>query len=317
MSSSAGGSSEKRSGLIRLKPQEFADLFMAQVDKHAPKSGTRQKVAFLLAFDIDETLKESAMTGSSNVVPSRVVKALATINGAFGNMFIAVATGRNPEDADNAFPGYEFATIAKDGRYIRDFDRNVTRHNMPSMPEFVTAVSRILNDNSLVGAERIDVDDALGVAIPKEYRNDHKRLTKEFERMAVDRRDKDIVIYTHEHSKLEIIVQHAWYTKGTGVKELREAIRKMRFEKVIVVTFGNSTNDESMHEIANKSGGFSVRISEGRTCAKYRFAAVRDLQEGLVLASNRIKQRGGHAPGLDTGDSGRSGGRDSSGKSRK
>jgi trehalose-phosphatase len=279
MSSSAGGSSEKRSGIVRLTSKEFAEFFMGEVDK-VQNSGRGTKTAFLLAFDIDETLKESAKTGSMNVVPRHVVEALETINGAFNNMFVAVATGRNPEDADNAFPGVEFATIANDGRYIRDFERRTTKHKMPIMTEFVTDFARILNDNVLVGVEQIDVGDALGVAIPKNYREEHEKLTKKFQSMARARPEKDIVIYTHEHANLEIRVQHAWYTKGTGVKALRDGIKQKGFEKVIVVTFGNSTNDESMHEVANNSGGFSVRISEGRSCAKYRLLTVGDLQQG-------------------------------------
>jgi hydroxymethylpyrimidine pyrophosphatase-like HAD family hydrolase len=186
------------------------------------------------------------------------------------------------------------------------------------MPEFVTAVAGILNDNALVGVERIDVDDALGVAIPKKYRDEHENLTRQFNEMADARPENDLVIYTHEHGKREILVQHAWYTKGTGVKELCDFLKtNKKFEKVIVVTFGNSTNDESMHKVANESGGFSVRVSEGRTCVKYRFVSVSDIQQGLIFASLRIKKDGGQAPGRNAGYTCRPGGRDSSGKSRK
>jgi trehalose-6-phosphatase len=282
-------------GPRRLTAAEFAAKVERVLDDNPD-------AALLCAFDIDDTLKRSAATGAANVVPSGVVSALAEINGAHNRIFTAVATGRNPEDADRVFPGIQLATIAKDGGWIRDFRGVVKKYKMPPIPEFLSLGEEVLKKREPSGVFRINLGDAFGLSYPKgSHDREYAKDLAKFRDLEHARRGA-VVIYEHTYATTrEIIVQNGLDTKGTGVSKLRQALMKMGFRQVIVLTFGNSDNDESMHMYANSHGGLSFRISPGRTCARHLIVNLVELQGGLMLLANNVRKRGGGAPGRDDG----------------
>jgi hydroxymethylpyrimidine pyrophosphatase-like HAD family hydrolase len=284
----AGGSRSRDRGSRNLTAAALSELF---IDTMMQNPGA----AILVASDIDDTLKTATTTGFGST-PSGVIRALAEMNGADHRVFVAVATGRNPGDADRAFPRYSFPTIAKDGRYIRYFDGREERIKMPPMAEFAMAADKLLKDPELFGVSLIDVDDALGLAFPYMYKSRYDKAVRDFKRMRDARLTGDIAIYDHPHEALELIVQSGLHTKGTGVKKLVRELKssRMGFSKVIVFTFGNSSNDESMHAIAD----YSVRISPGNTCANFRIETVADFQGAIMLIAGALREYGFTAKGI-------------------
>jgi hydroxymethylpyrimidine pyrophosphatase-like HAD family hydrolase len=302
---SASGSGSR---YVYITPQDY----FAQIKEILRYAQTHPKVAVLMVFDIDDTLKSSTGTGGITKAPRGLVDALIKLSGLLKNVFVMVATGRNPRDADEVFRGALFPTIAKDGSWIRFVNGQIKEFKFPKAEQFIALSQSILTKRATDLVESIPLGDAFGLSYPKAtaggaYGRDLAQFTELEANQPKDGNGRrDIVIYTHEYqTALEIIVQNGKHTKATGVEKIMAEIMARGFTQTVVVAHGNSSNDIPMLDLANRQrdftssikAGYSFWIGQGSTTAKMRMAFVENLQEGLILSANWLATKVAEAGG--------------------
>lgn len=76
------------------------------------------------------------------------------------------------------------------------------------------------------------------------------------------------------HGKMVIEIKNSNVNKGHA---LQQYMRKAPFKDRYPVAIGDDLTDESAFRMANKLGGYSIKIGEGKTCAKHRLTDPKQL----------------------------------------
>lgn len=216
---------------------------------------THRDTAVLMAFDIDDTIKRSSGTGGITKAPQAVIDALSLIHGANSSVFVLLATGRNPQDADAAFPRLQLPLIAKDGSWIH-FPAVAGQHDAPvrySFPEceaFKAKALDILENYKHVS--ELALGDAIGLRYDRtQSGSEYGRHLAFFKNLASKRTDIPIDDHTYDNT-IKIIIQNGKHSKATGIEKVIPHLKSnFGFKKVVLFTHGNSSNDINMLKLAN------------------------------------------------------------------
>lgn len=240
--------------------------------------------AFFL--DVDGTLLELAEHPGAVVVEAPLVQALGRLREAADGA-LALISGRSLKDLDRLFAPQRFALAGQHGLERRDAAGSVHRHAGHSAA-FEHCRAELA---ALVEAHHGLMLEDKGATLALHYRR-----APQLEPV-VDRRVSELLAeldgdYRLQRGKMVLEIKPGGHDKGTAIEAF---MREAPFRGRVPVFIGDDVTDEDGFRVVNALGGYSVKVGEGPSVARWRMATAQAVRGWIGSYLDRFDARAGPA----------------------
>lgn len=254
---------------------------MSAAPRPARRAPPPLAAGFAVFLDIDGTLLDLAPAPDAVHVDRALSTLLPKVRSVLGGA-LALITGRSITDVDRLFPGMRMAVAGQHGCERRDARGSLHLH----APKKTTLDT--LRRLFIEFAHRHDgllLEDK-GATLALHYRkvpqlasHVHKTIRETFQTSGV-------TAYRLQAGKRILELRPDNRDKGTAIYDF---LQERPFNGRCPVFIGDDRTDEHGFALVNRSGGWSVKVGPGSTCARYRLpdvVAVRGWLAALVAQTS-------------------------------
>ena len=220
-------------------------------------------------LDFDGTLVEIAERPQDVSVPDAVPTLLNDLHARTGGATVLVS-GRRIGDLAAFLPDFDGTVIGSHGAERRD-GGELWQHGAKGSRE----LGRIVK---IVRAWAIGAPDVLveekPCSVVLHFRQAPDRMTEGLR--FLERVANEAEGFVLHHAKMAGEIHPHDVSKGHAIESLMQ-----RWPSRRPVVFGDDLTDEGMFEVANRLGGYSIKVGEGETCARNRLAGPTEVVDTL------------------------------------
>ena len=224
----------------------------------------------LVLLDYDGTLVNYTTIPETERLPEHLFDILTKLIGN-SHTEVFIITGRGYMEIDKILEQLPINIIAEHGAMIRE--RGVWKNQINDNVQWKERIIPILNQISLTCPKSFIEEKSF--SLTWHYRNAESQSGFAYSRKLINILEKIIHYYNLKilDGNKVVEIMHKEVGKGNSVKKL--------FEQNIfdfTLSIGDDTTDEGMFEyFMDKSNAFTIKVGNGDTFAKYKFAGIKDV----------------------------------------
>jgi trehalose 6-phosphate phosphatase len=236
-----------------------------------------------LFLDVDGTLLDIAPQPDGVTVTTDLLDILSGLS-LYGNGAIALISGRPISELDTMFSPIRICIAGLHGLERRDYEGRIHSHQMPD-GDFQVVKRKLVEFAGQYPGILIE-DKGPSIAVHYRLAPQHRQLLENVIRDCMDKITRDFHL---QSGKMVFEIKPKGKDKGTAIAEFIEEKPFLHRKPVFI---GDDITDEDGFMVINQIGGYSIKVGEGPTLARWRLDDSHAVQYWLASYLSFLQTQG-------------------------